>query len=261
MLSNVQKKTIVNFSWTTGKYQQIVDAITALAKNRVSSTVYFAGVHMFSEAYRNDDFRALVNKADVVAPDGQPIVWMLRILYGIKQDRAAGMDMFPDLLRSMEKENLPVYFYGGSQAMLDKTAEYVKNTYPGLNVTGSYSPPFRPLTESEQNDITEKIKAASPAIVFIILGCPSQERFAAAMKGKINAVMAAVGAAVPVAVGMQTRAPLWMQRSGLEWLFRLFQEPRRLFKRYLTANSLFMWVMFKEVLRVRLLVPLKLSKT
>lgn len=260
MLNKVQKKAVSKFNWTIGKYVDIIDAITELAISRTSSTVYFAGAHMFFEAHKSKDFLALVNKADIVAPDGKPVVWILRLLYGIKQERVAGMDAISDLLQRMEKEQLPVYFYGGSQAMLDKSEVYIRKAYPKLIVAGSYSPPFRELTEPEQEEIVTNINAVSPAIVFVILGCPRQERWAAAMKGRINAVIAAVGAAIPVAVGMNKRAPVWMQQSGLEWLYRLFQEPRRLFKRYARANSLFIWVMFKEFLKVRLLAPLKLSK-
>ncbi len=260
MLNKVTKKAVSKFNWTIGKYEDIINAITELAISRTSSTVYFAGAHMFFEAYKNKDFLALVNKADIVAPDGKPVVWILRLLYGIKQQRVAGMDAISDLLQRMEKEQLPVYFYGGSQAMLDKSEVYIRKAYPNLIVAGSYSPPFRELTEQEQDEIVTNINAVSPAIVFVILGCPRQERWAASMKGRINAVIAAVGAAIPVAVGMNKRAPAWMQQSGLEWLYRLFQEPRRLFKRYATANSLFIWVMFKEFLKVRLLAPLKLSK-
>lgn len=260
MLNKVEKKSIINFSVSIGKYQQLIDVITDLARKRVSSAVYFANVHMFIEAYKNKFFLEQINKADIVTPDGQPIVWVLRLLYGVKQDRVAGMDALLDLLKRMEVENLPVYFYGGTQEMLDKTEIYIKQKYPNLRVAGLYSPPFRSLTEAEEYEIAAKINAASPSIVFVFLGCPQQEKWVATMKGKINAVMAAIGGALPVAIGMKKRAPKWMRNFGLEWLFRFFQEPRRLFKRYLTTNSLFVWLMVKEFLRVKLWVPLKIVK-
>ncbi|MFM2327133.1 MAG: hypothetical protein RIR31_1335, partial [Bacteroidota bacterium] len=119
MLNKVEKKSIINFSVSIGKYQQLIDVITDLARKRVSSAVYFANVHMFIEAYKNKFFLEQINKADIVTPDGQPIVWVLRLLYGVKQDRVAGMDALSDLLKRMEVENLPVYFYGGTQEMLD----------------------------------------------------------------------------------------------------------------------------------------------
>jgi N-acetylglucosaminyldiphosphoundecaprenol N-acetyl-beta-D-mannosaminyltransferase len=260
VLSKVGRKALINFSLSTGKYQSFIDEITELARNKVSTAVYFANVHMYIEAYQNEQFRTLINNADIVTPDGQPLAWMLRLLYGIKQDRVAAMDFVPDMLQRMQNEKLPVYFYGGTQQMLDKTAVYVKSNYPDLQVTGLYSPPFRPLTETEENEIASLINAAAPAIIFVFLGCPKQEKWMATMKGKINAVMTGVGGALPVTIGMQKRAPLWMRNFGLEWLFRFLQEPRRLFKRYLTTNSLFIWVMLKEFIKLKIMVPLKISK-
>lgn len=260
MLNQIGRKSIINFSVTTGKYQAFIDEITELSRKRVSAAVYFANVHMYIEAYQNEGFRQLINKADIVTPDGKPLAWMLRLLYGIKQDRVAAMDFVPDMMERMQKEKLPVYFYGGTQEMLDKTAAFVKKAYPNLQVAGMYSPPFRPLTAAEEDEIAAKINGALPAIVFVFLGCPKQEKWMATMKGKVNAVMTGVGGALPVTIGMQKRAPVWMRNFGLEWLYRFFQEPKRLFKRYATTNSLFIWVMLKEFLKVRILTPLKLAK-
>ncbi len=260
MLNANDKKAILGFTLSTGKYQSFIDTMVELGKKRVSTTAYFANVHMFIEAYKSNEFRALITKSDIVTPDGKPLAWALRLLYGIKQDRVAAMDFMPDMLARTEQEQLPVYFYGGTQEMLEKADAYVKKTFPKLQVAGLYSPPFRPLTADEENEIAAKINAANPGIVFVFLGCPKQERWMAAMKGKVNAVMTGVGGSIPVTIGMQKRAPKWMCNAGLEWLYRFFQEPKRLFKRYATTNSLFIWVMIKEFFRLRLLVPLKLAK-
>lgn len=256
----MEKHGLKNFSITTGSYQSFIDNMTELARNRESTAVYFANVHMYIEAYQHEDFRELIYKADIVTPDGQPLAWALRLLYGIKQDRVSAMDFLPDMFKRMEQEQLPVYFYGGTQEMLDKTGAFVKTQYPNLKVTGMYSPPFRPLSAAEENEIVKKINAAAPGIVFVFLGCPKQEKWMAKMKGRVNAVMTGVGGAVPVTIGMQKRAPGWMRDFGLEWLFRFLQEPSRLFKRYAITNSLFIWVMTKEFFHIRLLVPLKLAK-
>jgi N-acetylglucosaminyldiphosphoundecaprenol N-acetyl-beta-D-mannosaminyltransferase len=209
-------------------------------------------VHMYIEAYKNNNFLDSIKKADIVTADGQPIAWMLNLLYGIKQDRVAGMDVLPDLLKVMDREGLPVYFYGGTLEMLDLTADYIKKKYPGLKIAGLFSPPFRPLTEMEELIIVEKINAAAPAIIFVVLGCPQQEKFIAKMKGRINGVMAGIGGALPVAIGMHKRAPMWMRKNGLEWLYRLYKEPVRLYKRYVSTNSLFLWVMLKEYIKVKM---------
>lgn len=259
-MTKLPKQPLKQFSISTGKYNQFIDEITRLAAAKISATVYYANVHMFIEAYRDKEFLELINKSDIVTPDGQPLAWMMRLFYGIKQDRVSAMDTLPDLLQRMEKEKLPVYFYGGTQEMLDKTGKFVKGKYPNLVVSGLYSPPFRPLSDDEKNEIIEKINAASPAIVFVFLGCPKQEKWMAGMRGKVKAVMAGVGGAVPVTIGLQKRAPVWMQRYALEWLYRFLQEPRRLFKRYAVTNSLFLWIMTKEFIRLKILKPVKPAK-
>ncbi len=252
MVTKVAKKEIINFPVSTGKYGMFIEEITAMARLKKSSAVYFANVHMYIEAYKNKSFMENISNADIVTADGQPIAWILRLLYGIRQDRVAGMDVLPDLLKVMDKEGLPVYFYGGTQEMLDMTSEYIRKKYPTLKIAGLFSPPFRPLTEMEELIIIEKINAAAPAIIFVVLGCPQQEKFIARMKGRINGVMLGIGGALPVTIGMQKRAPVWMRKNGLEWLYRLYKEPARLYKRYVTTNSLFLWIMCKELIRVKL---------
>lgn len=252
MLTKVAKKEIINFHVSTGKYEMFIEKITEMAIEKQSSAVYFANVHMYIEAYRSKSFLENINNADIVTADGQPIAWILRLFYGIRQDRVAGMDVFPDLLRVMDREGLPVYFYGGTQKMLDMTAEYLSAKFPTLKIAGMFSPPFRPLTEMEEGVIIEKINATNPALIFVVLGCPQQERFIAKMKGKIQGVMAGIGGALPVTIGMQKRAPVWMRTHGLEWLYRLYKEPARLYKRYFVTNSLFLYIIMRELFKHKL---------
>lgn len=254
------KQLLINFTVSTGPYALFIDEMAELARQRTSAAVYFANVHMFIEAQDSEVFRELINKADIVTPDGQPLAWMLRLLYGKKQDRVSAMDFMPSMLARMQQEQLPVYFYGGTQEMLDRADAYVKKEYPQLKVAGLYSPPFRPLTADEENEIAANINASGAGLVFVFLGCPKQERWMAAMKGKVNAVMTGVGGSIPVTIGMQKRAPLWMQKAGLEWLYRFAQEPKRLFKRYAYTNSKFVWIMTKAFIKLRILKPLRLVK-
>jgi N-acetylglucosaminyldiphosphoundecaprenol N-acetyl-beta-D-mannosaminyltransferase len=130
---------------------------------------------MFVEAYRDQGFGRIVNNADIITPDGKPLTWGMRLLYGIRQDRVAGSDILPELLRECEKQNLSVFFYGGSQDLLDETAKFLQNQYPRLRVPGFYSPPFRELTDEENSEIIKKINDAAPNIVIVVLGCPKQE--------------------------------------------------------------------------------------
>jgi len=208
---------------------------------------------MFVEAYLDHSFSKIINNADIITPDGKPLTWGMRILYGIRQDRVAGSDILPELLLECEKQNLSVFFYGGSQSLLNETSKFLKNKYPGLRVAGFYSPPFRELTEVENSEIIKKINDAAPNIVVVVLGCPKQEKWADYMKGKINSLMIGFGGALPLLVGTQKRAPRWMQHSGLEWLYRLSIEPRRLFKRYAVTNTLFVYIVLREFLRTKML--------
>ncbi len=260
MIQMLPKQPLKNFALSTGSYQSFIDKMTELAKNKVSAAAYFANVHMFIEAQDSEAFSDLIHKADIVTPDGQPLTWMLRLLYGIKQDRVSAMDFMPSMLARMQQEQLSVYFYGGTQEMLDKADAFVKKEYPSLKVAGLYSPPFRPLTADEENDIAANINASGAGLVFVFLGCPKQEKWMAAMKGKVNAVMTGVGGSIPVTIGMQKRAPLWMQKAGMEWIYRFAQEPKRLFKRYAYTNSKFLWVFFKQFIKLRILKPLRLVK-
>jgi N-acetylglucosaminyldiphosphoundecaprenol N-acetyl-beta-D-mannosaminyltransferase len=240
------KIQVLSLSVTTGKYTKVVEDISTLAQQGRGSYVCVANVHMLAEANRDADFKEIVNNADIVTPDGMPLVWAIRLLYGIKQDRIAGMDMLPALLKKAEANQLPVYFYGGTPKMLQLTKASIESQFPDLLLAGLYSPPFRELSSQEENDIIKEINASGARMVFVILGCPKQERWMASMKPRINACMVGIGGALPVMVGLQKRAPLWMQRSGLEWLYRLLQEPKRLFKRYFVTNSIFLWLFIRK---------------
>ena len=205
---------------------------------------------MTIEAHWDTKFASMVNGADLVTPDGMPIAKAMKLLYGIKQERVAGMDLLPDLLLKAQEEQLGVFFYGGTDEMLQHTKEYILKFYPQLSKHEYLSPPFRPLTEEEEAGIIAKINNSGAQIVFVALGCPKQEKWMASMKGKINACMIGIGGALPVMIGMQKRAPKWIQRLSLEWLFRLLQEPKRLFKRYFLTNTLFIFLIIKDLINM-----------
>jgi N-acetylglucosaminyldiphosphoundecaprenol N-acetyl-beta-D-mannosaminyltransferase len=249
----MRRDKLLHFDLSIGEYSSFVPGIIHLARQRRSSTVCIANVHMFIEAWRNERFSWVINHADIVTPDGKPLTWGLRLLNGIRQERVAGSDILPELLQECEKQDLSVFFYGGSKSLLDETSKFLHIRYPALKVAGLYSPPFRALTPRENDAVINRINAAAPNIVIVVLGCPKQEKWSAYMKGKINSVMIGFGGALPLLVGTQKRAPRWMQRSGLEWLFRLYIEPRRLFKRYAVTNTLFVYIILREFIRAKLL--------
>ena len=245
------KKKLLTLFVTTGNYREFIERIYQLAARRMSSYVCVANVHMLVEAHKSSNFANVVNQADIVTPDGMPLVKSLKLLYGIEQDRVTGMDLMPDLLKKAEDEKIEVYFYGSTAEVIQKTGEYISDHYPLLQVAGAYNPPFRSLTGEEETEIVKKINSSGAKLVFVALGCPKQETWMAGMRGRINACMIGIGGALPVMLGIQKRAPRWMQKLCMEWVFRLIQEPRRLFKRYAITNTTFVWLLLKAWVRLK----------
>ena len=237
---------LISIKITCKQYLNFVSHLIENALEKVSTYTCVANVHMCIEAYQHKDFAAIVNQADLVTPDGMPLVKALKWLYGINQDRVAGMDLLPDLLKESEAKNIKVFFYGGTEAMLANTKNYCAQQFPQLQIAGMISPPFRSITKEEEQEYINTINASGAGFVFIALGCPKQEKWMASMKGRVNACMVGIGGALPVMIGMQKRAPVWMQKASLEWLYRLLQEPKRLFKRYAITNTLFIVLLFRQ---------------
>lgn len=248
----MQKCKLLDINLTLGLYQTFIDRIVELAKNRVSSYVCIVNVHSCIEAYNDKAYAEVVNNADIATPDGMPLVKGLKWLYGIEQEKVSGPDLMPVLLKQAEEKNLNVFFYGSTDEVLQILKLKSEQLYPNLKIAGMISPPFRKLSNEEiQRDI-DLINDSEANLVFVALGCPKQERWMAEMKGKINAVMIGVGGAFPMLAGIEKRAPLWMQKNMLEWLYRLMQDPKRLFKRYAITNSLFIYLLTKD--KIKLLI-------
>jgi len=237
---------LLNLDIMLGDYDEFMTEIMGLARSNGSGYVCLVNVHMFIEAQMSQPFLNVVNHATIATPDGMPIAWALKFLYGIKQPRVAGMDLLPDLLARAEASETPVFFYGSTEKMLATTRKHLHTAYPNLQVAGTLSPPFRPLTPEEEGEHVQIINRSGAKLVFVVLGCPKQEYWMSRMTSRINAVLIGVGGALPVMVGEAKRAPQWMQNSGLEWLFRLFQEPGRLWKRYLSTNWSFIKMLVVE---------------
>jgi N-acetylglucosaminyldiphosphoundecaprenol N-acetyl-beta-D-mannosaminyltransferase len=239
------KIMVLSINITRMSYHQFVGLLKSMALLKRSAYVCVANVHMTIEACNDASYAGIVNSADAVTPDGMPLVVAIKLLYGVEQERVTGMDLLPDLLKVAERESFSIFFYGGTEAMLAATNEHLSMHYPALSEKHFYSPPFRALTAAEEVDVINNIHASGANLVFVALGCPKQEKWMASMKGRIHACMIGIGGALPVMIGMQKRAPKWMQKTGLEWLHRLLQEPKRLFKRYAVTNTMFIWLLLK----------------
>lgn len=220
-------------------YESATAQIMGWAQSGESRYICVANVHMVMEACDGPDFRELVNAADLVTPDGMPLVWMLRRLGYPRQGRVYGPDLTRYVIAQAAGGKIPVGFYGGTPGTLQKMVQAFQAKYPALQVAYTHSPPFRDLTAVEDDQIVGQIGRSGARILFVGLGCPKQERWMAAHRDRIPAVMLGVGAAFDFYGGAKRQAPKWMQAWGLEWSFRLLQEPRRLWKRYLIHNPRF----------------------
>ncbi|RMH09324.1 MAG: glycosyltransferase [Nitrospirae bacterium] len=220
-------------------YEDATRQILSWAKGRESRYVCAANVHMTMESFDSAEFRRVVNGADLVTPDGVPLVWTLRLLGVQGQTRVYGPDLTVHVVQAAANAGVPVGFFGGTPEALRGIVQNLETRFPAMQVAYAFSPPFRPLTPEEDDEIVAQINTSGARILFVGLGCPKQERWMAEHLGRIQAVMLGVGAAFDFHAGTIRQAPSWMQRSGLEWLFRLIVEPKRLWRRYLVNNPRF----------------------
>lgn len=243
------RRRIISLDVDIGSYSSFLVRIVDLARRRIASYVCAANVHMVVEAHADAGFAAVVNGADLVTPDGMPLCHAMSILHGVKQDRVAGMDLLPDLLKAAENGDIGVFLYGSTDDVLAAMRKRIEREHPRLFLCGAYAPPFRPITVEEDAAEVALLNGSGAQLVLVALGCPRQEWWMAAKNGRVQAVMVGVGGAFPVYAGQQGRAPQVMQRLSLEWFYRLCQEPRRLFGRYLVTNTMFILLLLRAVLK------------
>jgi len=221
-------------------WQEAVDTLLQWGQKRQSRYACICNVHVVVTAKQNPEFRRVINEADMATPDGMPLAWVLRRLGFQQQERINGPDLMWRLCGEAAEKGVSIFFYGSVAETLERLTHNLKAAFPTLAIAGIYSPPFRPHSDEEDREVIDLINRSGAHMMFVGLGCPKQELWMAAHRGKVRAVMIGVGAAFDYHAGTIRRAPLWMQQSGLEWLFRLLSEPRRLWKRYLVTNSLFL---------------------
>lgn len=220
-----------------------------------SRVVCICNVHSLVTAMQDISHRHSLDSADMATPDGMPIAWTLRWLGFRGQQRINGPDLMWKYCRQAAECGEKVFFYGSTDQTLELLELKLKGAFPNLQVVGKWSPPFRSLTEAEDMEEVSRINASGASVVFVSLGCPKQELWMQRHRGKIHSVMIGVGAAFDYHAGTISRAPLWMQNSGLEWLHRLASEPRRLWKRYFFTNAIFIaataWHFVEKAWRTR----------
>jgi N-acetylglucosaminyldiphosphoundecaprenol N-acetyl-beta-D-mannosaminyltransferase len=203
--------------------------------------VCVTGVHGVMESQRDEALKDIHNASGLTTPDGMPVVWAGRAA-GARISRVYGPDLMLALCSVAEERGWSHYFYGGRAGIPELLASRLRQRFPRLRVAGTHSPPFRPLTPKEDAELVDSINAAGPDILWVGLSTPKQERWMADHVGRLDApVLIGVGAAFDIHAGTLPQAPRWMQRSGLEWFYRLIREPRRLWRRYLRNNPAFLY--------------------
>jgi N-acetylglucosaminyldiphosphoundecaprenol N-acetyl-beta-D-mannosaminyltransferase len=222
-------------------YAECAEAVLEMARSGTGGMVCVANTHMVMEAFDDAAFRRRVNSAERVTPDGMPLVWALRAMGAPAAGRVYGPDLMPEICARAEARGMAVGLYGGRPEIPEKLRARLLERHPRLRIPFAWSPPFRAVEPHEDARIVEAIEAAGVEVLFVGLGCPKQERWMAEHRERLSCAMVGVGAAFDFLSGAKAQAPGWMQRAGLEWLFRLVHEPRRLWRRYLLGNTRFLF--------------------
>jgi N-acetylglucosaminyldiphosphoundecaprenol N-acetyl-beta-D-mannosaminyltransferase len=229
-------------------YPDATETIVRWAAEGGSRYVCIANVHMVMEAHDDPSFQDVVNGADFVTSDGMPLVWALRLKGSADAERVYGPDLTPLVCAAAAAAGIPVGFFGADPHVREAMVERLRQSYPQLHVAYSYSPPFREATPAEEAETARAINASGARILFVGLGCPKQERWMARNVGSVDCVMLGVGAAFDFIAGTKRKAPPFLQRIGLEWLFRVITEPKRLWRRYLYNNPRFVVLLAAELM-------------
>jgi len=237
---------VIGLPVTVGDMTTVCQEILRLARRGEGGQVCVANVHMLVEARRDGALRDVLERAALVVSDGMPLVWRLRRQGFAQARQVRGPDLMIRLCEGAAANGLPVYFYGGDQASMAGLIEALQRRLPALRIAGAEVPPMLPRQPETDLITAERIRRSGARLVFVGLGCPKQEFWMHAHRAHLEAVTVGVGQAFGIAAGTVPEAPVWMQRSGIEWLFRLASEPRRLWRRYLVTIPLFAAFVLRE---------------
>ena len=229
-----------------------IETIDRWIAERQQNYICVTSVHGVIESQSDHELRKIQNQAGLVTPDGMPLVWVSRLRHYRHVSRVYGPDLMTVVCTTSHSKGYRHFLYGGASGIPERLADQLRNKFPGIQIVGTYSPPFRPLTPEEDEAIIERINESKADIVWVGLSTPKQEYWMAAHFGRLHVpVMVGVGAAFDFLAGVKTQAPRWIQRSGFEWLYRLVMEPRRLWRRYLKVVPLFLLYMALDSLGLR----------
>lgn len=252
----IRRANILGVGISAINMQMALEVLESWITRRERQYVCVATVHGVMECQRDPNLRRIFNQSGLTTPDGMPLVWLSRLNGFRYVQRVYGPDLMLALCQRSVSRGYRHFLFGGMDGVAEDLRERLEDRFPGLQIVGTLTPPFRPMTPEEDDDAIRQINAAAPDVVWVGLSTPKQDRWMADHVGKIAApVMIGVGAAFDFHSGRKRQAPRWMQRSGLEWLFRLSQEPRRLWRRYLIYNPLFVAMVLLQLIGVRRYSP------
>jgi N-acetylglucosaminyldiphosphoundecaprenol N-acetyl-beta-D-mannosaminyltransferase len=256
-LIDLGKQNVLGIQINAIDYEAVVTKIITAAKNHHAMTVSALAVHGIMTGVFNEYQKYRLNNLDLLVPDGQPVRWALNVLYKTTLvERVYGPTLMLKICEKAEIDGLPIYFYGSHSDVLSALISNIMIRYPNIHISGYQPSLFRKVTSFEKAGIIKKILETKPAIVFVGLGCPRQETWIYENRNELQLPLIAVGAAFDFYGETLTQAPDWMQIHGLEWLFRLAQEPKRLWKRYLLFNPLYIILLSLQVLGIKRYDPM-----
>jgi N-acetylglucosaminyldiphosphoundecaprenol N-acetyl-beta-D-mannosaminyltransferase len=248
----LQRYPVLGIQITAIERQEAANVVLAAARDGIPLGVSALAVHGVMEGVFDPELQFRLNDLEMVVADGQPVRWALRWLHGVGlTERVYGPDLMNDVCRLAAREGLPIYLYGSTKDTLASLERSLRERHPGLTISGSRPSRFRSATDAEQDADVEEIRGSGARIVFAGLGCPRQEIWTYEMRNRLALPVLAVGAAFDFHAGTARQAPPWMQKRGLEWLFRLVQEPRRLWRRYLFLNPSYLALVALQATRLR----------
>jgi N-acetylglucosaminyldiphosphoundecaprenol N-acetyl-beta-D-mannosaminyltransferase len=231
--------------------QQAIDFLLDAVARRTKGYVCVTGVHGVMEAQKNCRFRSILNESMLTTPDGMPTVWVGKLAGHRSMGRIFGPELMLNLCRDSVRRGVTHFFYGGAPGVAQDLKRSLQSQLPGLQVVGTYTPPFRALSMKEHFDLVRQVNEAKPDMIWVGLSTPKQERFMAEYLPKFNAIMLGVGAAFDLHTGRMSDSPQWVKNSGMQWAHRLAQDPRRLWKRYAVNNPKFLFAISAQLLGLR----------
>ena len=250
-MHNAGKRNVLGVLIDAVDYERAVQVVLDAAREKRAAAVSALAVHGVMMGVLDREQRFRLNQFDLLVPDGQPVRWVLNWLYhtGLS-DRVYGPNLTRRLCARAAKEGLPIYFYGSTPEILTALRQALEADYPGIVIAGMEPSKFRRLSRPEKESLAARIRSSGASLLFVGLGCPRQEVFAYEFRDSLEMPVLAVGAAFPFLAGLTLQAPRWMQDRGLEWLFRLASEPRRLWRRYLYLNPAYAFLVALQALGI-----------